>query len=487
MQTIQDQIAKRIERPVRVLQFGEGNFLRAFADWMIDIANEQGAFDGSIAVVKPQPTGKVEQFAAQDYCYTVVLRGQQGGRTVDSTRIVTSLRAVYHPQEDYAAWMALSAVDTLQFILSNTTEAGIVLDCGDSFDGLPRTFPGKLTKFLYARYEAFNGAPNAGVTVLPTELIDRNGEHLKTCVRTLSEIWNLPEGFRTWLDTACTFCCTLVDRIVTGFPKNDAEALYTSLGYRDELAVIAEPFALWVIEGDASLGERFPLQRAGLPVVFTEDSRPYHERKVRVLNGAHTATVLTGFLCGFDIVRDCMRDKQMGMLIRRIVTQEIAPFVPLPLAQTTEFAESVFERFDNPFLDHALLSIALNSVSKWRARVLPSLRDYSAARGCLPPLLTFSFAALLAFYRSDDLREDGLHACRADGREYLIRDDETVLQTFAAHANATDREYTAALAENVALWGEDLSLRTGVVETAAYWVGALRDSPLTALKTILEG
>ena len=485
MKTIQ-ALAERVRRPVRVLQFGEGNFLRAFSDCMIDIANEKGIFDGSIAVVKPKPTGSLERFRRQDCMYTVVFRGRRNGETVDSARIVTSIDAVYHPLEDNDAWKALAALHTLQFIFSNTTEAGIVLDRNDHFDGLPESFPGKLTKFLYARYEAFRGSAAAGVTLLPAELIDRNGAVLRECVLTLSELWNLPEDFRDWLKNACTFCCTLVDRIVTGFPKDDPTALYEKLGYRDELADIAEPFGLWVIEGGEGLRERLPLQQAGLPVIFTDDQRPYRERKVRVLNGAHTAMVLAGYLCGFDIVRDCMHDAHMGALVRRVVTQEIAPFVPLPLEQTLDFAASVFERFENPFLDHALLSISLNSVSKWRARVLPSFRDNFAANGRLPRLLTFSFAALLAFYRSTDLRADGLHAHRADGTAYLVRDDEAALRVFAAHAGESNSDYAAAIASDTALWGEDLTCYENFVQTVADWAGMLRADPQAALARALE-
>lgn len=485
MKTVRDMTA-RVQRPVRVLQFGEGNFLRAFADCMIDIANEKGVFDGSIAVVKPKATGSVARFQQQDCVYTVVIRGRQDGQTVDSARIVTSIDAVYHPQEDYDAWMALAAADTLQFVISNTTEAGIVLDRNDHYDGLPESFPGKLTKFLYARYEAFHASAAAGVTMLPTELIEGNGAALRACVLALSELWKLPDGFRSWLNDACTFCSTLVDRIVTGFPKENPEALYEKLGYRDELADIAEPFGLWVIEGgNDTLRERLPLQQAGQPVIFTDDLCPYRERKVRVLNGAHTATMLAGYLCGFDIVRDCMRDAQMGTLIRRVVMQEIVPFVPLPPEQTQGFASSVFERFDNPYIDHALLSISLNSVSKWRTRVLPSFRENFAANGCLPRLLTFSFAALLAFYRSCDLRDDGLHARRADGTQYLVHDGGDVLRTFAAHAGESDHNYVAAIASDTALWGGDLSRYENFTQTVAQWVGALCADPQVALARVL--
>lgn len=486
MKSINDLSAERTERPVRVLQFGEGNFLRAFVDYMIDTANEKGVFNGNIAIVKPIPYGTLDSFHKQDCKYTVVLRGKKDGKTVNDSGIITSVSSVYDAAEDYDGFMALAVKESLRFVVSNTTEAGITLDRNDHFEGLPETYPGKLTKFLYERYRAFSGDITKGLIILPVELIENNGGKLRECVLELCKCWNLPDDFRLWVNDACVFCSTLVDRIVTGFPRDKAEEIYGELGYTDLLLDVGEPFALWVIESDKDISSEFPLDKAGLPVVFTDDQKPYRERKVRVLNGAHTSTVLAAYLCGQNIVRDCMHDPVIGTLIRRVVTEEIVPFVPLPQRETAEFAASVFERFENPFIDHALLSISLNSVSKWKARVLPSFKDYFAAKKKLPPMLTFSFAALLAFYRSHDLRDDGIHAKRQNGDEYIVHDSAEVLKFFAEKATTDDKDYVSAVAANTKFWGEDLTAYPGFTQAVANGLAALRNDPVAAVKQISE-
>ena len=283
---------KKTERPIKVVQFGEGNFLRAFVDYMIDVANEAGVFDGSIAIVKPISFGSIEMFEKQDNLYTVVLRGKEKGETVNDSRIITSVSKVLDCAEDYEEYMALGKEETLRFVVSNTTEAGIVLDKNDHFDGLPTTYPGKLTKFLYNRYETFDGDMNKGLIILPVELIENNGGKLKECVLALCDVWGLPMAFKTWVKEACVFCSTLVDRIVTGYPRNEVDSICEELGYEDKLVDVGEPFGLWVIESDKDISKEIPLDKAGLPVVFTDNQKPYRERKVRVLNGAHTASVL---------------------------------------------------------------------------------------------------------------------------------------------------------------------------------------------------
>ena len=476
--------AKKIERPVKVVQFGEGNFLRAFVDYMIDIANEKGAFDGSIAIVKPISFGSLDAFKEQDNLYTVVLRGKENGKVVNDSRIITSVSKALDCKDDYDEYMALSHLDSLRFVVSNTTEAGIVLDENDRFDALPETYPGKLTKFLYERYTAFSGAKDKGLIILPVELIENNGGKLKECVLALSKIWKLPDGFVKWIKDCNVFCSTLVDRIVTGYPRGYADKVCEQLGYEDKLVDIGEPFALWVIESERDISDELPLNKIGLPVVFTDNQKPYRERKVRVLNGAHTSSVLAGYLYGLDIVRDCMNDEIMGMFIRKVVNEEIVPQVNLPLEEVKAFANSVFERFENPFIDHALLSISLNSVSKWKARVLPSFKDYLKNNGKLPKLITFSFAALLAFYSSNDLREDGLYAKRANGDEYVIHDDKAVLEFFAQNSEKPD--FIEKICKNDDFWGEDLSKYEGFADAVSYWYGKLRKDTKSALIEVLK-
>ena len=481
---IKDKVINKKDYPIKVVQFGEGNFLRAFADYMIDIANEKEAFGGSIAIVKPIPFGKLDAFKEQNNLYTVLLRGKENGRVVNDSRIITSVSKTYGCEENYEEYMFLAHIDSLRFVVSNTTEAGIVLDENDTFEGLPSTYPGKLTKFLYERFTAFSGAEDKGLIILPVELIEENGKKLKECVLALCDIWNLPEKFKAWVNENNIFCSTLVDRIVTGYPRGYADKVCEELGYEDKLVDIGEPFALWVIESEKDISEELPLDKIGLPVVFTDNHKPYKERKVRVLNGAHTSSVLAGYLYGIDIVRDCMSDNIMGEFIRRVVMEEIVPQVNLPRADVEAFAQSVFERFENPFIDHALLSISLNSVSKWRARVLPSFKDYIKNTGKLPKLITFSFAALLAFYSSKDLREDGLYAKRAGGDEYIIHDDKAVLEFFAQNTGKND--FVESACKNNDFWGEDLSLYDGFTQEVTYWYEKIMTNCAEALKEILK-
>ena len=485
MENLNSKMIQKTERPIKVVQFGEGNFLRAFVDYMIDVANEAGVFDGNIAIVKPISFGSLEMFEKQDNLYTVVLRGKENGKTVNDSRIVTSVSKVMDCKENYEDFMGLARLETLRFVVSNTTEAGIVLDKNDSMEGLPATYPGKLTKFLYERYTAFNGDANKGLIILPVELIENNGGKLKECVLALCDIWNLPKEFKNWVKDVCVFCSTLVDRIVTGYPRNEVAAICEELGYQDNLVDVGEPFGLWVIESDKDISAELPLDKAGLPVVFTNNQKPYRERKVRVLNGAHTSSVLAGYLYGLDIVRDCMHDEIMGKYVRQVVMDEIVPQVPLPLDEVKAFAASVFERFENPFIDHALLSISLNSVSKWKARVLPSFKDYVAAKGELPKLITFSLAALFAFYSSEDLRDGTLYAKRADGTQYEIHDDAYVLEFFAANSGKDVNEFTKAALSNDKFWGEDLSKYEGMEETVANWLALIKTDAKAALEKVL--
>lgn len=476
---------KRTQRPIRVAQFGEGNFLRAFVDYMIDIANEKEVFNGSIAVIKPIPFGSLEGFKRQDNLYTVVLRGKENGRVINTSRVITSIEKALDCKDDYEAFMELARLDSLRFVVSNTTEAGIILDEKDHFEGLPETYPGKLTKFLFERFKEVGGAKDKGLIILPVELIEDNGKKLRECVSALICRWQLPQGFKNWIDESCVFCSTLVDRIVTGYPRGEAEKICQELGYEDELLDVGEPFALWVIESDKDISGELPLDKIGLPVIFTNDQRPYRERKVRVLNGAHTSSVLAGYLYGLDIVRDCMNDEVMGAFMRRVVNEEIVPQVNLPLDEVRAFADSVFERFENPFIDHALLSISLNSVSKWKARVLPSFKDYYNKNGRIPRLLTFSFAALLAFYCSSDLKEDGLHSKRLDGTEYVVNDGADVLEFFARNSIKAANEFVISAASNTAFWGEDLTVYEGFAKTVAKWFELIKADTAAALRAVL--
>jgi len=456
MKKINDGINKQ-QRPLKVVQYGEGNFLRAFVEQMIDVANEKGYFDGSVALVKPIAFGNLDRFKAQDNTYTVILRGKENGETVNSKRIITCVSEAVAANEDYEAYAALAKSETLEFIVSNTTEAGIVYDESDKFELTPpNTYPGKLTKFLYDRYKFFNGDNSKGLIILPVELIEANGKKLKECILKFIELWNLEEGFKTWIEEANTFCSTLVDRIVTGYPGSEAADLCEEFGYQDELIDVAEPFGLWVIESDKDISSRFPLDKAGCNVVFTDNLKPYRDRKVRILNGAHTGSVLAGYLAGQDIVRDCMHDTTIRSFMEHLLMDEIVPTVQLPHDEVVAFKESVMERFDNPFIDHSLLAISLNSVSKWKARNLCSFEDHFKAHGSIPKYLTFSFAALMAFYSTNEKGEGCLIGKRGNDT-YQIKDDAAVLDFFAERVGKMDTaSFVKDFTSNTGFWGKDL-------------------------------
>ena len=462
------------ERPVKVLQFGEGNFLRAFVDYMIDIANEQGKFDGDIVLVKPIEFGTLDRFHDQECQYTVQLRGIVDGEAKRINRVVTSVTDVVDAYNEYEKYAEFAKLDTLRFIVSNTTESGIVYDDTDRIEmNPPKSYPGKLTKFLYERYKHFNGAEDKGLIMLPVELIDDNGIHLKECVLKLAKLWNLEEAFTEWLNKACTFTSTLVDRIVTGYPRDEADELCKEFGYQDNLIVTGEPFALWVIESDKDLSEEFPLPAAGLPVIFTDNQKPYKQRKVRILNGAHTSFVLASYLCGNDIVLESMQDEMILKFIKATIFDEVIPTLTLPKQDLLDFAEAVLTRFNNPYVKHALLSISLNSVSKWRARCMPSFLEYIEKEGKLPTHLTFSIAALMAFYTGSEIRDKALIGHR-DGAEYQILDDAAVLEFFAANSGKEAAEYAHAVLSNEAFWGQDLSKLAGVEEAVTSYISEIR-------------
>ena len=464
----------KVERPIKVLQCGEGNFLRAFVDYMIDIANEKGEFNGDIVLVKPITFGTLERFHEQDCQYTVQLRGIVDDKPQRINRIVTSVADAVDAYEEYEKYAGYARLDTLRFIVSNTTEAGIVYDDTDLLEMTPpKTYPGKLTKFLYERYQHFSGALDKGLIILPVELIDDNGIHLKECVLKLAELWKLEEGFISWIHEACVFTSTLVDRIVTGYPRDEAEELCKEFGYQDNLIVTGEPFALWVIESAKDISGELPLPQVGLPVIFTDNQKPYKQRKVRILNGAHTSFVLASYLCGNDIVLQSMQDELILNFIKATIFEEVIPTLTLPKQELEEFAQAVLTRFNNPYVKHAHLSISLNSVSKWRARCMPSFLEYIEKTGKLPVHLTFSLAALMAFYTGAEIRDKALIGHRGE-EEYNILDDEAVLSFFASNSDKQTDEYVHNTLANTDFWGQDLSRIAGVEDAVTAYLTDIR-------------
>jgi len=485
MEILNRAMSGKKDRPVKVVQFGEGNFLRAFVDYMIDIANEKGTFDGDIVLIKPIAFGSLDNFHRQDCQYTVSLRGNVGGKAVKENRIVTSVSDAVDAVNEYEKYMSLATIPTLRYVVSNTTEAGIVYVPEDRFEmNPPQSFPGKLTKFLYHRFETFGGAKDKGLVMLPVELIDDNGMHLKECVFKQIENWGLSDDFKKWVEESCVFTQTLVDRIVTGYPKATEEKEWEELGYEDRIMVTGEPFALWVIESDKDISKEFDLPGAGLPVVFTEDHHPYKQRKVRILNGAHTSFVLAAWLCGKDIVRDSMKDDTIRNFMNSTIYDEVIPTLSLPEDDLKSFASEVENRFDNPFVDHSLLAISLNSVSKWRARCLPSFLGYVEKFGKLPPHLTFSIAALIEFYKGSRIVDGVLKGSR-NGEEYDIKDDAAVLEFFAENSSKEPGELAKAYLGREDFHGQDLNKVEGLTDAVAAYIADIRSEGMyEAMKKI---
>ena len=484
------------DAPVKVMQFGEGNFLRAFVDYFYDIANEKAGYNGKVKLV--QPIGNFPQMAdwinEQEGLYTLYLRGSEKGQKVDAKRVISCVSDCVCPYVD-DKWddvLALARSEELETVVSNTTEAGIAYTQGDSaFDQVPpNSFPAKLTRVLYERYKAFQGAADKGLVILSCELIDNNGKELKKCCNNYAKDWNLEAEFIDWMNEANTFCSTLVDRIVPGRIRDQKElaALEEANGYHDTVLDVGEVFGVWVIEGPAGLEDKLPFKKAGVNVMVVPDVTPYKKRKVRILNGAHTGFVLGAYLAGFDIVRDCMHNDTVRGFMNKMLHEEIIPTLPLDKKDLEEFASAVEDRFNNPFVNHELMSISLNSTSKWRARNMPSFLEYIEKNGKLPTCLTMSFAAYIAFYSNNiqELNDKGLVCKRAKGNEYTISDDRYVLEFYNAHKDDDIPTLVHAVMTNEQMWGQDLTKVAGFEEATVKNLTLIREQgAMAAYKTCL--
>jgi tagaturonate reductase len=461
------------DMPERVLQFGEGNFLRGFVDWMFDKLNKENLFNGKVVIIQGTPVGPTDLINNQDGLYTLYLRGIQNGATVEDKSIITSVSRCINPYQDFEACLKCAENPDLRIIVSNTTEAGIAYSQGDKIDdNPPSSYPAKLTALLYRRFKSFKGDLSKGFIIIPCELIDRNGDNLKRIVKQYALEWELEKEFISWLENANYFLNTLVDRIVTGYPKDEAEKITQELGYQDNLIDTAEIFHLWVIEGDKKLAEEIPFHKAGLNVIWTDNLTPYRSRKVRILNGAHTMTVLAAYMYGLDTVGQCMDDKLISAYMNKGIFEEIIPTLDLPESELIEFAQSVIERFKNPFITHYLLSISLNSMSKFKARVLPSILEYIKRKNKLPQVLTFSLAALIAFYKGDEIKGMSLIGNRK-GNEYEINDDMPILEFYrdlwSGYDGSRDKidMITRSVLSSGNLWELDLTSIDGLAEAVA--------------------
>lgn len=485
MKTINDVIEKKYGNyPEKVLQFGEGNFLRAFVDWMIDKANRDGIYHGSIVLCQPIAQGLKDMINAQDGVYTLAMRGAENGQPVERIEVITSVSRCINPYENYEDLMEIARSADLEVVVSNTTEAGIAYHAGDQpTDRPPVSFPAKVTAFLYERYKAFHGDPEKGLLFLPVELIDNNGAELKRIVLQYAQEWELGQEFTDWINTANAFTSTLVDRIVTGYPRDEVSYFEEKLGYKDNIIDTSELFNLWVIEGDKKWADKLPVHKTDANVIWTDDVKPYKKRKVRILNGAHTSTVLAAYLAGFDIVGDFMKDDTVRTFMNNVIYQEVIPTLDLPKEELESFAAAVNDRFANPYIKHKLLDIALNSCSKFNARCLPSLLGYVEEKGVLPKCLTFSLAAFIKFYQGE--WKDGVYTgTRKDGTQYPLRDDESVIRFFADAWSENDAEGTAeAVLSNKDFWsGKDLTEVPGLKDAVA---GYLKEMEEKEIKEIM--
>lgn len=457
------------EKPVKIMQFGEGNFLRAFVDWMINKINKDGNFDGSVVVVQPLEKGMGDMINSQDGLYTLYLRGVENGEVKVEKNIITAIKEVVNPYHEWTKVMDYVKSPDLRFVVSNTTEAGIEYTNEPFVRYTCQTsYPGKLTALLYERFLTFNGDESKGLVIIPCELIERNGDNLKDCVMRYARRWELGKKFIEWLNNACAFMNTLVDRIVPGYPKAEAEELQKERGYIDNVCDTGEIFHFWVIEGDKKYSEELPFTKSGLNVLWTDNMEPYRTRKVRILNGAHTMTVLAAYFCGLETVGECMKDPDVSKFMKEGIYEEVIPTFDLPEEEKKFFAEATFERFENPFIRHLLLSISLNSVSKFKVRVLPSVKGYIERKGKLPVKTVFSLAALINFYHGTEI-VDGKLKGNMDGKPYDICDNPDVLSFFAEQYKYYEKYKNAgvlvsAVLSNEAFWGEDLTKYDGLHE-----------------------
>lgn len=434
--------------PIKIVQFGEGNFLRAFIEYAFQKLNNEIDFNAGIAVVQPIENGMVNMLNAQDGLYTLFLKGIQKKYEIQHQELITNIVKGIDPYTNFEAYLDLAKEENLQFVISNTTEAGITYVASDRKDMRPpNSFPAKLTVLLYERFKHFNGHPDKALTIIPCELINHNSETLKEIILTYAEDWKLEKEFEDWLNIHCSFHSTLVDRIVPGYPKDEIDNYNAQLDYTDNLIVAAETFLLWVIEGDDRLKEKLPFHKTDLDVKIVKDMQPYRTRKVRILNGAHTAMVPLSLLYGNITVKETVDNDFTGSFINKAIFDEINKTLSMDRVELDSFAEEILDRFRNPFIKHQLSDIALNSISKFKVRVLPSLLDYVAINHKLPTHLTFAFACLIRFYKGT-----------WNGEALPVKDTEEIITFFNDIWKLGDIDYiTKSTLQNISFWDDDLT------------------------------
>ena len=467
--------------PERIIQFGEGNFLRAFVDWIVWNMNEKANFNSSVVVVQPIENGMVDMLNEQDCLYHLNLQGLDKGEKVNSLQLIDVLSRGLNPYTQFEEYLKLAENPEMRFVVSNTTEAGIAFDPACKFEDKPaKSYPGKLTQLLYHRFKAFEGATDKGLIVFACELIFHNGTELKKCIEQYIELWNLGEDFKAWFETACGVYCTLVDRIVPGYPRETIGDILEKIQLEDKMVVQAEIFHLWVIEAPESVAKEFPADKAGLNVLFVPSEKPYHERKVTLLNGPHTVLAPVGYLSGFDIVREIVEDDVMGAFVRKVMFEELLPTLDLPKAELEKFGEDVLDRFRNPFVKHFVTSIMLNSFPKFKTRDLPGLKIYLERKGELPSAIVLGLAAIITYYKGGK---------RGDV-EIIPNDDKAIVDLLKELWNTNS---TAEIAKGVLnaefIWGENLNEISGLTQKVESYLSSIQKNGMleTVKSVLLEG
>lgn len=479
MKPLNKQFAPKSVMPEKVIQFGEGNFLRAFVDWIIWKMDQRTDFNGSVVIVEPLAKGMVDMLNGQDCLYHVNLQGRENGQPVNTLERIDVVSRALNPYTQFQAFLALADQPDMRFVISNTTEAGIAFDPSCKIDDQPCTsYPGKLVQLLYRRWQTFNGDSTKGLIIFPCELIFLNGHVLKDCINKYIELWKLPADFKKWFDESCGVYATLVDRIVPGFPRKEIAQIQEKISYRDNMVVQAENFHLWVIEAPKEVAKEFPADKAGLNVLFVPSEEPYHKRKVTLLNGPHTVLSPVAFLSGVNIVRDACNHEVIGKYIHKVQFDELMQTLDLPMDELEKFAKDVLERFDNPYVDHQVTSIMLNSFPKFCARDLPGVKTYLERKGELPQGLVFGLAAIITYYKGGK---------RADGTEIVPNDAPEIMELLKSLWDTNDtQKVTDGVLGAKSIWGEDLNAIPGLNALVKNDLDLIQDKGmLEAVKTIL--
>lgn len=463
-------------RPLKVLQFGEGNFLRSFVDWMITVMNNKAVFNGNVIVIQPIEDGKIDVLNRQNGKYHLILKGLEKGNPVRKIEWIDCIEKGLNPYVDFDAYMKLAEYSDLRFIVSNTTEAGIIFDPEDKLSDTPaKSFPAKLTQLLYRRFHFFRGDKSKGFIFLPCELIDRNGDRLKETILQYVALWNLEYSFEKWMTECNYFANTLVDRIVPGFPADEIEKIRKEIGCADTLVSEGEIFHLWVIEGDSVIRTEFPADKAGLNVHFVSDVTPYRDRKVTLLNGTHTLLAPVAFLYGLNTVREAVEDALIGRYIRMVLFEELLPTLSFPEEELNSFATEILNRFKNPYINHRLTSIMLNSFSKYKTRDLPALKRYLEHKKKIPEGIVLGLAAICICYK--DKKE-----------ETKFKDEKSVLSVLQnAWSRESVQDTTSEILGAVSLWGEDLNKVEGLSSSLSKYLTIIKKRGIKEAVQIVIG